>query len=142
MVSLTCITDLEAPPSIVWELLTDTTAWPRYAPVRSVVVERPGIQDVNGVGQIRAIRTWVGTVREEVTAFEPERRLGYTLLSGAPVRDYRGVITLEPVGDVTRHVWDIRFEAVSLLVPVLALVAKRTMSSTMRGFAQELRSIT
>jgi len=140
MVSLTHITQLEAPPSIVWKLLTDTTAWPRYAPVRSVIVERPGYENHNGVGQIRAIRTWAGIVREEVTAFEVERRLGYTLLSGAPVRDYRGVITLEPAGDQTRYQWEVQFEASLFLAPVLALVARRTMRSTMRGFAQELRS--
>jgi uncharacterized protein YndB with AHSA1/START domain len=141
MVLITQATELDAPPSTVWALLTDTAAWPRYAPVKSVVVERPGDEDVNGVGQIRAIRTWAGTVREQVTAFEPERRLGYTLLSGAPVRDYRGVITLEASGDGTRYLWEIEFDAAWYLAPLMTLIAKRTVRSTMRGFANELRSM-
>lgn len=142
MVSITHVSELEAPTSTIWGLLTDTTAWPRYAPaVRSVVIERPGREDVNGLGQIRAIRTRAGTVREEVTDFVPERRMGYTLLSGAPVRNYRGVITLEPSGRLTRYVWEIQFDANWYLTPLMALVAKRIVRTTMRGFARELRQI-
>jgi uncharacterized protein YndB with AHSA1/START domain len=140
MVSITRVTELEANPSTVWTLLTDTTAWPRYSPVRSVEIERPGNTDPNGVGQIRAIETWAGTVREEITEFEPEHRIGYKLLSGAPVSDYRGTIVLEPAGLVTRHVWAIEFHTRWYLVPLLTVIAKRTVSSTMRGLEAELRS--
>jgi uncharacterized protein YndB with AHSA1/START domain len=142
MVSITRITELEASPSTVWTLLTDTTAWPRYAPVRSVEIERPGTTDPNGVGQIRAIETWAGTVREEVTEFEPEHRIGYELLSGAPVSDYRGTIVLEPAGAGTRYVWAIEFHARWYLVPLLAVITKRTVSKTIRGLKAELRSRT
>jgi uncharacterized protein YndB with AHSA1/START domain len=139
MVSITRVTELEASPSRVWTLLTDTTAWPRYAPVRSVEIERPGNTDPNGVGQVRAIKMWAGTVREEVTEFEPEHRIGYKLLSGAPVRDYRGTIVLEPAGVVTRHVWAIEFHASWYLVPLLTVITKRIVSKTIRGLQAELR---
>ena len=139
MVSITRVTELEADRSTVWSLLTDTTAWPRYGPVRSVEIERPGNTDPNGVGQIRAIGTWAGTVREEVTEFQPEHRIGYKLLSGAPVSDYRGTIVLEPAGVVTRHVWAIEFHTRWYLVPLLTVITKRIVSKTMRGLEAELR---
>jgi hypothetical protein len=57
------------------------------------------------------------------------------------VRDYRGVITLEASGDGTRYLWEIRFDAAWYLTSLMTLIAKRTVRSTMRGFAVELRSI-
>ena len=107
--------------------------------MRSVEVERPGNTDPNGVGQIRAIKTWAGIVREEVTEFEPEHRIGYKLLSGAPVSDYRGTIALERAGAVTRHVWAIEFHARWYLVPLLTVITKRIVSKTIRGLEAELR---
>ena len=126
---------------MVWELLTDTSAWPCYTPVRSVAIEQPGLPDPNGAGQVRALKTWAGTVREKVTTFEPdEHRMAYTLLSGAPVRDYRGTITLRPSGSGTEHRWEIHFDAARYLRPVLTLIAKRTVRSTLRGLVREVRS--
>jgi Polyketide cyclase / dehydrase and lipid transport len=49
-------------------------------------------------------------VREQITTFEPERRLCYTLLSGAPVRDYRGTLMLESCGAGTKLTWTVQFE--------------------------------
>jgi uncharacterized protein YndB with AHSA1/START domain len=138
MATITRLTELDASPSAVWKLLTDTDASQRYAPVRSIAIERPGHDDPDGVGQVRAIKTWAGTVREEVTTFEPEHRFGYTLLSGVPVRDYRGTITLEPCQRGTRYRWEIQLEAAWYLLPLLILITKRTVRSTVRGLAEEL----
>jgi uncharacterized protein YndB with AHSA1/START domain len=138
MVTISRTTEFAAPTSAVWRLVTDTTAWPRYGPVRSVVIERHGDDGLDGVGQIRALKTWAGTVREEVTDFEPERRVAYSLLSGAPVHDYRGSITLQPSAAGTLHRWEIRFDAAWYLAPILTIIAKRVVRSTLRGLAIEL----
>jgi carbon monoxide dehydrogenase subunit G len=140
MVSIVQTTAFAAPPSAVWDLVTDTTAWPHYSPVRSVTIERPGFERPDGVGQIRALKTWAGTVREEVTELEPGQRVGYTLLSGAPVRDYRGTITVGPSGAGTEHRWEIQFDVVWYLRPLLALMARRTVRKTLQGLTRELAS--
>jgi hypothetical protein len=44
-------------------------------------------------------------VREEVTLFDPPRRLGCGLLSGAPVRDYLAEVELPPAGGATNISW-------------------------------------
>ena len=110
------------------------------APVRSVEIKQPGKTDLNRCcGQIRAIETWAGTVREEVTEFEPEHRIGYKLLSGAPVSDYRGTLVLEPGGLGTRHMWAIEFRTRWHLVPLLNFMTRCIVSKTMRGLQAELR---
>jgi uncharacterized protein YndB with AHSA1/START domain len=139
MISLRRITEFEAPPSTVWNVVVDLEAWPRYAPVRSVVIEQRGDRsDGSGVGQVRALKTWAGTVREQVTAFEPPSLLSYTLLSGAPVQDYRGTVTLEPSGTGTRHTWEIQFDTRWFLAPLLTLITRRTIKTTVQGLGSEL----
>jgi Polyketide cyclase / dehydrase and lipid transport len=44
-------------------------------------------------------------LREEVVTYEPPTRFAYRLLSGAPVRDHVGTVTLQPDGDGTRVVY-------------------------------------
>jgi carbon monoxide dehydrogenase subunit G len=49
-------------------------------------------------------------IREEITAYEPDRRLAYRALSGVPAKDYTGEITLEPTSTGTRLTWSLRFK--------------------------------
>jgi len=61
----------------------------------AVTMERLGDDDPNGVGAIRDIATPIGRhIREEVTDFVPERRLGYRALSGPPFPDWTGEVEL------------------------------------------------
>lgn len=49
--------------------------------------------------------------REEVTVFDPPRRLGYHIVSGFPARDYNSLVTLEPAADGgTRITWRSEFD--------------------------------
>jgi hypothetical protein len=56
----------------------------KWAGATRVDIERSGIDVPNGVGTIRALKSWHGTIREEITGFEPERRMIYKGLSGVP----------------------------------------------------------
>jgi len=85
-----------ATPTAVWALLADVTTWSRWSAFDESHLETPGRDDPNGVGAIRRFRMKRRTTREEVVAFEPEVHLGYTLVSGLPVRDYRADVTLAP----------------------------------------------
>jgi uncharacterized protein YndB with AHSA1/START domain len=78
----------------VWELLADARTWPEWAAFDAAEVEEGA-----GEGEIRRFRRGRWTTRERVTAFEPGRRLGYELLSGIPIRDYRSEVTLTPAAD-------------------------------------------
>lgn len=104
--------DIPASPATVWEVVADHGALARCTPLRRVEMEAGGRPDPHGVGAVRALHLVGPPIREEVTAFEPEKRLGYRMLSGAPVRDYTGEIVLEPGPRGTRMSWTIRFTPV------------------------------
>jgi len=116
--------------------LTDLSGWPRWGPVRSVTVEEPG--DESGVGQVRAIKTWGGTVRERVTSVQPNEGFTYELLSGAPVKNYRGRMSLRPSGSGTALTWDVEFDAPWYSRSILRRIASRTLAVTTRGLSREL----
>lgn len=101
-----------APPRRVWALLADVTTWPEWSEFDAAELEAPGSPDRDGAGAIRRYRLGRRITRERVTAFEPERRLAYELLSGVRVRDYRAEVTLTPVDGGTRVTWRAGFHGV------------------------------
>jgi Polyketide cyclase / dehydrase and lipid transport len=69
-----------APPERVFALLADTENWPKWSGHDRAELVRPGSPDRQGVGARRA--------------FEPPHHLGYVLVSGLPVKDYRADVTV------------------------------------------------
>jgi hypothetical protein len=99
---------VRAPAPVIWEVLADSRSWPTWSPNDEAELLREGVPAPDGVGAVRTFRTGRINVREEIVAFEPERRVAYRLLAGLPVRDYVGEVTLAPrEGDpaVTDLVW-------------------------------------
>jgi uncharacterized protein YndB with AHSA1/START domain len=117
----------EAPPAVVWSVLADYPGMTRWAGARSVTIEQPGTVEPNGVGTIRVLKSWRGTIREEITEFEPPRRMGYTALSGLPVDNYNGAIELIPNNGSTQISWTVTFEPRTFAAPVVAAVIKSVL---------------
>lgn len=100
----------QAGPDAVWALLADRSTWPSWSPLGSHHAERPGHDGTpDGLGSIARFVTGRHRVREEIVELEPPRRLGYTLLSGLPLRDYRAVVELTPTGSGARIRWSATF---------------------------------
>jgi uncharacterized protein YndB with AHSA1/START domain len=100
----------DADPARVYRLAADSSTWPDWSPVKRYERERAG--DARGVGEVRVFHNparWNPT-REEVVELTPNRRVGYVLLSGLAVRDYRAFIDLEPDGTGTRIRWHSTFQ--------------------------------
>jgi uncharacterized protein YndB with AHSA1/START domain len=108
--SYTFTHEIPADPSVVWEVAADHPGMSRWTPIRRVEMEAGGKPDPHGVGAVRALHLVGPPIREEVTAFEPNRRLAYRMLSGAPVQDYTGEVVLTPTTSGTRVDWTIRFQ--------------------------------
>lgn len=127
------------PPATVWGVVSDHPGMSRWTPLRRVVMEAGGSPNPNGVGAVRALHLVGPPIREQVTEFEPERRLGYRALSGLPARDYTGEVVLEPTGSGTRIRWTITFSpkfpgAQFLIAAVIRDTARRlARESTNRG---------
>ena len=113
---------IEASPALVWDVLADYPGMTRWAGARSVEIERSGTGVPNGVGTIRVLKSWHGTIREEITGFEPERLMSYKGLSGVPAKDYRGVVELSPRDEATQLTWTCSFEPRRFAAPVVGFV--------------------
>ena len=120
---------IAAPPEKVFAFYTDHVGWERWAGVREVVLRQTGDPPPNGLGAIRVIRARGMAIEEEITAFEPPRRMGYRLVAGAPVRDHAGEVRFEPDGAGTRVTWTVRFRP---LVPGTGWLVRRMLERGLR----------
>jgi hypothetical protein len=100
-----------APRDVVWGLLSDIDTWSKWGAWQTSRLEREGSPTPEGVGAIRRMIRRPVTTREEVTAFEPPDRLGYRMLSGLPLRDYQGQVTLTDSPEGTEIHWRTEFDA-------------------------------
>lgn len=130
-----------ARPETVFALLADGATWPRWSPIESFELERPGDPPPEGVGAIRVFRRGRTTGRDEIRALVPDRRLEYVSLSGLPVRDYRAEVELHDDGEGTVIHWHASFAPV---VPgtgwILRLGLRRFLGQCARGLAQAASS--
>lgn len=88
-----------AGPAAVYTLVADGATWPAWSPMDSVEIERPGATAPEGVGAIRVNHKGRTVGRDEIIDLVPNERFVYRSLSGVPVRDYIGEITLTPTPD-------------------------------------------
>ncbi|MGH4023145.1 MAG: SRPBCC family protein [Pseudonocardiaceae bacterium] len=98
-----------ADPVTVYALLRDGASWPSWSPIESFALERPGVDEPEGIGAIRVFRAGRVKGRDLIAELVPGRRFGYRHFSGLPVRDYRGEIDLEPDTGGTRICWRTSF---------------------------------
>jgi uncharacterized protein YndB with AHSA1/START domain len=103
---------IPAPPAAVFATLLDRSAWPAWSGHTRFELVRPGSAgpyDVGSVGLLSSGRRRV--MREEIVEVVRDRRIGYTLLAGLPLRHYRADFELTPAGEATEVRWHSRFDA-------------------------------
>jgi hypothetical protein len=107
-------------------------------PARSVELEREGEPAPNGVGAVRAITAVGPPIREEVIEYQRPSRFAYKLLSGLPVRDHVGTVTLEASDGGTRLAWALD---TTPTVPIgggaVVAVVKQVIKQTASAVAKE-----
>jgi uncharacterized protein YndB with AHSA1/START domain len=102
-----------APPSAVWAQLADVSKWTEWGSWSKVEVEGGG---EHGPGAIRVLDRWPYHLRERVTDWVPNERMGYELVDGMKLEGYRATITLEPTPDGgTRIHWRSQYDRGGLL---------------------------
>jgi uncharacterized protein YndB with AHSA1/START domain len=94
-----------ATPDTVWALLADADGWSGWGPWNASGYESRGDQEPVGVGAIRVVRRRRTKITERVLEVEAGRRMAYTVVSGLPVRNYRGEVTLTATDSGTRIRW-------------------------------------
>jgi hypothetical protein len=80
-----------------------------WAPGLTATLVRPGASERNGVGAQRRLKPapFLPSFVEEITAFEPERRLSYRAVSGIPFRNYAADVQLRAVGQGTEIAYSV-----------------------------------
>lgn len=128
----TATATVAAPPARVWAILADHEGMSKWAPGLKATLVRPGPAERNGVGAQRRIQPapLLPAFVEEVTAFEPEQRLSYRAVSGIPLRNYTGDVTLRPAGSGTEISYTVRADnripgAAAILANGLLFALKR-----------------
>ncbi|MDE1011861.1 MAG: SRPBCC family protein [Paraburkholderia fungorum] len=85
---------------------------------------RDGRGDVNGLGSIRTMGIWPLDFDETITAFEPPRRIEYSVTRGSPLRNHHAVIALSPSENGTEISWSVHFDAA---IPFTGPLVKNVM---------------
>jgi len=113
-IAVECVRECAATPETVFALLRDSSTYPSWSQIRAYEMERPGNDEPHGIGEIRVFYSSLPiVVREEIVELVPNTSMAYTLLSGLPMRDYRGETTLQPLnGGRTRITWRSTFNGV------------------------------
>jgi len=100
-----------APVEVVWERVSDHRGMRRWlVPGMNVRLQWEGEPAPNGKGAVRVIEGAGVRAVEEIVEFEAPHRMVYEVLSGFPIKDHRGEITLEPEDGTTLLVWAVRFK--------------------------------
>jgi uncharacterized protein YndB with AHSA1/START domain len=99
---------INARPDEVFTVLTNHRGYSDITPIRRAELEKEGSPVPNGVGAIRKLSLLGPPMREEVIEYEVGKRFAYTLISGLPVKDHVGTVTLtKNAGGGTDMVYEI-----------------------------------
>jgi uncharacterized protein YndB with AHSA1/START domain len=138
LASFTLVREVNAPPEVLFDVLTDHRRYAEITPLRKSALEREGEATPNGVGAIRVLSSVGPPLREEVIAFEPSSRFSYKLLSGAPVRDHVGTVLLEPAGAGTKVTYALRTTpTIPVVGDAVVGVTKLAIKSLLNGIVAE-----
>ena len=126
-----------APRDAVWRVYTDHRGWTRWAGVKEVVLRQQGDPPPNGLGTIRVIRSGGIAIEEEITAFDPPKRMAYRLIAGLPVKNYEAEVRFDESESGTAISWDISFQPrIPFTGTLLARVMKRGLQDVLDRLAR------
>ena len=102
---------INAPPSEVWEAITDQDNMAQWIGFSPVTVRKHGCTERHGAGSERVMQgpPGVGQVIEQVIASNPQQSVRYRVIEGSPLANHQGEITLKECGARTELHWAIRF---------------------------------
>jgi uncharacterized protein YndB with AHSA1/START domain len=87
---------VDAPREVVFDVMTDHAAYSDWGPVHKAKLEKEGDPAPNGRGAVRMLKAVpLGPkIREEIIGYDAPATMSYKLLSGLPLKDHIGTITL------------------------------------------------
>jgi uncharacterized protein YndB with AHSA1/START domain len=129
-----------APIDRVFREISDHCGMHRWlVPGAKIRLDPEGKPDRNGVGAVRIIERAGFSAHERIVSFEPPHRFSYTVLSGIPIRNHLGTVSLSEVDGATNIDWTIRFDPkVPASGRILALFVRIIIGRGLKRFAELL----
>ncbi|HEX4224521.1 MAG TPA: SRPBCC family protein [Pseudonocardiaceae bacterium] len=123
---------------VAWATVADHQVMATWGPGVTVTMERLGDDDPNGVGAIRDINMPgpAPHIREEITEFEPGKRLAYRALSGPPFKDWCGVVEVAEHQGGTAIKWSLSCRSA---VPGTDLILRAVANTLISAMARSIR---
>jgi uncharacterized protein YndB with AHSA1/START domain len=138
LASFTLVREVSAPPEVVFDVLTDHRRYAEITRLRQSTLEREGDPVPDGVGAIRVLAAVGPPIREEVVVYERPSRFSYKVLSGLPLRDHLGTVSLEPSDEGTRVTYALKaIPTVPLAGKVVMIGLKRAVTELLNGVVSE-----
>lgn len=138
MASFTLVREADAPPEVVFDVLTDHRRYAEITRLRKTELEREGDPAPNGVGAIRVLRAVGPPIREEVVVYERPSRFSYKVLSGLPLRDHLGTVSLEPSDGGARVTYALKATPTVPVAGKLVMIGlKRAVTELLDGVVSE-----
>jgi catechol 2,3-dioxygenase-like lactoylglutathione lyase family enzyme len=123
---------VNAAPEIVWEQISDLAGMESWSDL-PVQVDATGPA---GVGTRRRLKMFGKWVTEEIVAWHPPNGYAYRLVSGAPLADHHGELSVSAEGSGACVRWAVRFRSrVPLAGPIIAAQLQRRLSRALAGLA-------
>lgn len=124
-----------ASPQQIYDVLLDVERWPDWmGGVRTAGWEKLGAPGT-GVGGVRRFGGRGPSIREEILAGQSPGHHVYAMLSGAPVKNYRGEVRIDDRSGGSLITWNVSFDS---RIPVLGSLLRRIMKSTITKGASDL----
>ena len=121
-----------APIEVVWPLIGEAARWKEWSWMTRTSLLRGGVDSADGVGALRRFAVGPGGSREEVVVWQPPHHLGYIVVNGLPVRQYRSDVELTPDGTGTLISWRASFDE---LIPGTGAPLRWALGKMVAGFA-------
>jgi uncharacterized protein YndB with AHSA1/START domain len=132
------VREVKASPEVVFDVLTDHRRYAKMTPLRKSVLECEGEPAPNGVGSIRVLTAVGPPMREETIVYERPSRFSYKVLSGLPVRDHVGTVSLEPNGGGTKVTYALRTTpTVPVAGGIVVAAVKQAIKQLLNGVSAE-----
>jgi uncharacterized protein YndB with AHSA1/START domain len=132
------VREVDAPPEVVFDVLTDHRRYAEITRLRKSTLEREGDPAPNGVGAIRVLAAVGPPIREEVVVYERPSRFSYKVLSGLPLRDHLGTVSLEASAGGTRVTYALKaIPTVPFAGKVVMIGLKRAVTELLNGVVSE-----
>jgi uncharacterized protein YndB with AHSA1/START domain len=136
--SFTLFREVDAPPEVVFDVLTDHRRYAEITRLRKSTLEREGDPAPDGVGAIRVLAAVGPPIREEVVVYERPSRFSYKVLSGLPLRDHLGTVSLEPSDGGTKVTYALKATpTVPFAGKVVMIGLERAVTELLNGVVSE-----